>query len=91
MPKIPKVMPSSNVKRGLALIGLVVENWPRVKIMLRPALDRGLRLLLSRAEAQGALTVDDIERLAISSVVASGRSRARTMSTAGHSRSGSRS
>lgn len=63
MPKIPKVVPGSNVKRGLALLGLVVDNWPRVKVMLRPALDRGLRLLLSRAEAQGTLTGDEIERL----------------------------
>ena len=63
MPKIPAPLQKTAVKRGMALLMLVVDNWDKVKIVLRPALDRGLRLLLSRADAQGTLTADETARM----------------------------
>ena len=63
MPKIPAPLQKTAVKRGMALLMLVVDNWDKVKIVLRPALDRGLRLLLSRADAQGTLTSEESARM----------------------------
>lgn len=63
MPPVPPFLQKVAVKRALALLVLVIENWDRVKVFLRPVLDRALRILLSHADSQGALTAEESARL----------------------------
>lgn len=63
MAPIPAFLQKAAVKRGLALLMLAIENRDRIKPLLRPVLDRGLRILIDHADSQGAMTPDESARL----------------------------
>lgn len=60
---VPAFLRKAAVRRAIALLMLVYENWDKVKVVLQPALDRALRVLVSNAESQGVLTAEEAIRL----------------------------
>lgn len=63
MAPIPGFLQKKAIARALMLLKLVIDNWDKVKVFLRPVLDRALRVLVSHADGQGALTADESFRL----------------------------
>jgi hypothetical protein len=63
MAPIPAFLQKAAVKRGLALLMLAIENREKIKPLLRPVLDRGLRILIDHADSQGGMTPDEGARL----------------------------